>query len=30
VESVMDARLTIRIDFAGGRRVGPGKIRLLE
>ncbi|MGH6900455.1 MAG: winged helix-turn-helix domain-containing protein [Geminicoccaceae bacterium] len=26
----MDARLTIRIDFAGGRRVGPGKIRLLE
>ncbi len=26
----MDARLTIRIDFAGGRRVGPGKVRLLE
>jgi molybdate transport system regulatory protein len=26
----MDARLTIRIDFPGGRRVGPGKIRLLE
>ena len=24
------ARLSIRIDFAGGRRVGPGKIRLLE
>jgi molybdate transport system regulatory protein len=24
------ARLTIRIDFPGGRRVGPGKIRLLE
>lgn len=26
----MSARLTIRIDFAGGRRVGPGKVRLLE
>ena len=26
----MEARLTVRIDFAGGRRVGPGKIRLLE
>ncbi len=26
----MNARLTIRIDFAGGRRVGPGKVRLLE
>jgi molybdate transport system regulatory protein len=26
----MAARLTIRIDFAGNRRVGPGKIRLLE
>lgn len=26
----MAARLTVRIDFAGGRRVGPGKIRLLE
>jgi molybdate transport system regulatory protein len=24
------ARLSIRIDFPGGRRVGPGKIRLLE
>lgn len=26
----MTARLTIRIDLDGGRRVGPGKIRLLE
>src|SRR5918994_6404044 len=26
----MAARLTIRIDFPGNRRVGPGKIRLLE
>jgi molybdate transport system regulatory protein len=26
----MGARLTIRIDFPGRRRVGPGKIRLLE
>jgi molybdate transport system regulatory protein len=26
----MAARLSIRIDFPGGRRVGPGKIRLLE
>jgi molybdate transport system regulatory protein len=26
----MAARLTVRIDFAGNRRVGPGKIRLLE
>jgi molybdate transport system regulatory protein len=26
----VNARLTIRIDFAGGRRVGPGKVRLLE
>ena len=26
----MDARPTIRIDFTGGRRVGPGKMRLLE
>lgn len=26
----MTARLSIRIDFPGGRRVGPGKIRLLE
>lgn len=24
------ARLTIRIDFPGGARLGPGKIRLLE
>jgi molybdate transport system regulatory protein len=27
---MMAARVTIRIDFPGGRRVGPGKIRLLE
>jgi molybdate transport system regulatory protein len=26
----MAARLSIRIDLPGGRRVGPGKIRLLE
>jgi molybdate transport system regulatory protein len=26
----LNARLSIRIDFAGGRRVGPGKVRLLE
>lgn len=26
----MGARLTIRIDFPGQRRVGPGKVRLLE
>ena len=26
----METRVTVRIDFAGGRRVGPGKIRLLE
>ena len=26
----MNARLSIRIDFAGGRRIGPGKVRLLE
>jgi molybdate transport system regulatory protein len=26
----MGTRLTIRLDFAGDRRVGPGKIRLLE
>ena len=26
----MGTRLTVRIDFTGGRRVGPGKIRLLE
>ncbi len=26
----MPARLSIRIDFPGGRRVGPGKVRLLE
>ncbi len=24
------ARLTVRIDFAGGRAIGPGKIKLLE
>jgi hypothetical protein len=26
----MAARLTIRIDFPGNRRVGPGRVRLLE
>jgi molybdate transport system regulatory protein len=26
----MEARLSIRIDLPGGRRIGPGKIRLLE
>ena len=26
----MEPRLTVRIDFAGGRRVGPGMVRLLE
>jgi molybdate transport system regulatory protein len=26
----MDARPTIRIDFTGGRRVRPGRTRLLE
>ena len=26
----MGTRLTIRLDFSGDRRVGPGKIRLLE
>ena len=26
----LNARLSIRIDFAGGRRIGPGKVRLLE
>jgi molybdate transport system regulatory protein len=28
--SPIAARLSIRIDLPGGRRVGPGKIRLLE
>jgi molybdate transport system regulatory protein len=26
----LTARLSIRLDFPGGRRVGPGKVRLLE